>query len=130
MKTLWTMFHYPSRPAFHSRNRAGGGLVDEKAHFRMAWLEIGFDAVVFQSLGGGGSDGSHEDRTESFDYLRFNTLPRRDLQKIDALHRGGEEHDIEVSGDQPRSGLAKRSGIFGKIPAIDANGRHLLAQCL
>ena len=72
MKTPWTMFHYPSPVAVRFRRGEGGGFVDEKSHFRMARLEAGFNAVVFECLGGGGADGADKGGAKRFQNLRLN----------------------------------------------------------
>lgn len=96
--------------------------VDEEAHFGVAGLEIGFEAAVFEGLAGGGADGADEGGLEGFADLLGDAFLLGDAEEVDELHGGGEEDDVDLAGDEAGGGLAEGGGVFGEVPAVDADG--------
>ncbi len=83
----------------------------------MTRLEIGLEPELFERLAGGGADRSDEGGLQRFDDLFRDSLFLGDLHQVDDLGGGGEERNIEISGDQFGHGLAERGCVFGKVPA-------------
>src|SRR5580704_5519153 len=96
----------------------------------MAGLEIGFESVFFEGLAGGGADRPDEGGLQRFDDLFRDSLFLGNLHQVDDLSGGGQEHNVEVPGDQFGRGLAQRGGVFGKVPSVDPDRGYRLAQSL
>src|ERR1019366_3730137 len=46
------------------------------------------------------------------------------------LHRGGEQHDVNLILRKCRDGIAQRADVFGKLPSINMDGKDLRAALL
>ena len=113
--------------AFEQRFGAFGSFLDQKPHLRVAGREVGMNAVFLERFAGSRADRGDQHFRKGRAHIILEALLGGDAQQMIDLYGGGEQRHIYFFGGDAFGSFAQRPGIFGQLPLVHADRRHLRA---